>query len=720
MTMDATHSWALEGIYASLQSSPHPVPNSHDLSSCQPVINQNLGLTHLPGPQKQHDSSVSLGKASILSVDGRLTVSPSPSSSLRLRQQSPDSLFGDEGTSFELSWENQLMNILSPDALSATHSNEQNTDKADNIPEIEPVEGAKRIDIQTTSGPGVDINCPPVNLGGDQQERDCRKRPFDDDSIWFTRSSLENDAQPTKKQHVKQTSPFDEELRCSTVTSGSHGCEHDQSVNGVCLPPDFQLPNLPEIPDFSTSFQIPDAFDFDNLNTLLSTDNSGIQGTGGFSSSSMPYTSIPPNNLTAELDENPSVNAAVCDSQNAQLVGKALVTSDNAPRSSICSSSTPLSSDSHDIHDSDKICFSSNRLNRSHSERQLSPDSLFDGSSPIAAPLIENVSEANTVRHREEACPSQDVSAALQFAENDITKNFCLSKQDILATQYREIFRHIPRPRGYISPYPKHHGPLGYFPSAPATHARCIEVAPDDAAERLEEYRRKLQEVRSELKKHKNVWLEWKAVDPTTGKNKEQTLKAEHFRLKRSLFAQEKKAEKFRKQAEDWRGQFNHLALAYNGLVQHVHMLQAAHIPQHPLPVSQLPPGHPTPVPSPQPELVTARSCMILPPDPSKTSRTKHQPPPITIDLTDEESMNHNTTSPSSAPPNEEEHSRNYFAEDLRKAMCRKEYHWLGNKNPPLRPLLPAAPFLGRDLQRESQYTRQSETHPCQPLATPP
>ncbi|OAX78032.1 hypothetical protein ACJ72_07664 [Emergomyces africanus] len=704
MTMDS-HSWALEGIYASSQSSPHPVPNSQDISSCQPVINQTLGLTHLPGPQQQYDSPVCLEKTSILSADGQLAGSPSTSSNTPLRHSSPDSLFGDEATSFELSWGNQLMDTLYPEAPPASYCNEQNTEPADNIPETGSVVGAKKIDIQTTSGTGVDINCLPVSPGGDQHEPDFRKRHLDNDNFGHTLCSPENNARPAKKQHVKQTSPFEELVHCSTVTSDPHECENDRSVNVVHYPPDFQLPTLPEIPGFWSSFKFPDEFDFDALNTVLSAENSGTQPSGESSSSSMPYISIPPDNQTAELDENPNASASACDSQNVQLVAQAMETSATTSRSSICSSLTPYSSDWHDTHDSDKIFLSSSGLNRPHSERQLSPDSLFGGSSPTAASPVENVSEANTVQHREEEYRSQgEVSAAVQFVENDITKNFRLEKEDILATQYRETFRHIPRPRGIFRPTLSTR-PLGYFPSAPATHARCIEVAPDDAAGRLEEYRRKLQKANSERERYKNVWLEWKTVDPTTGKNKEQMLKEEPFRLKRALFAQQKKAEKFRKQAEDWHGQFKHLALAYNGLVQHLHTLQAVHIPPHLPPGSQPPPGHPTPMPSPQPELVTADSSMILTPDPSSASRTTSQAPPITIDLTDDEPMNHNTNNSSSAPPNEEAHSRNHLADELRKTMCRKEYHWLGNKNRQLKSLLPVIPFLGRDSLQKSSNT---------------
>ncbi|KKZ63010.1 hypothetical protein EMCG_02626 [[Emmonsia] crescens] len=664
-------------------------------------MNQALGLTHLPGSQQQQDHPVCSETTSTPQADNQLTASPSSSSNTQLRQQSPDSLFGEEGTSFELSWENQLMDTLYPEELPTSDTSEQNTsDAANSIPETGSIRGAERLGIQTVSGLGRDINSPLISPVGDQHESDCRKRPFDDDNVRSTHFALQNDARPSKRQLVEQTFPVGGLPHCSTITSDYHECEDGQSANVADFPPDFQLPDLPEIPDFLSSFQLPDDFDFDALNTTGSTDNRGTHS-GGFSSSGMPYTPLPPDHQKPGFDDNPSACASVCGSEKTQIVGHALQTTVNAFRSSLCSSLTSLSADSH-AHDSDKICSSLNRLNRSHAERELSPHSLFGGSSPIATPPIENVSQTNTAQHREEACPSQYEPATIQFVENDITKNFRLGKEDILATQYREIFCHVPKPGGYISPYPKHHGPLGYFPSAPATHARCIEVAPDDAAERLEEYRQKLQKVSSERNRYKSVWMEWKATDPKSGKSKEQMLKEEPFRLKRALFAQEKKTEEFRKQAEDWRGQFNDLALAYNGLVQHLHMLQAAQVPQHPPLVTQPPPGHPTPVPSPQPELVTADSSINLPPNPSRAPRTISQPPPITIDLTEDEPTNDNTNNTTSGSSNAEEHARNHFAEELRKAMRRKEYHWLGKKSRPRRHLLPAIPFLGRDLGQES------------------
>ncbi|EDN10350.1 hypothetical protein I7I51_01521 [Histoplasma capsulatum] len=336
------------------------------------------------------------------------------------------------------------------------------------------------------------------------------------------------------------------------------------------------------------------------------------------------------------------------------------------------------------------------------SEKELSANSLINGTSPIAAAAIEHIPETTTPQRPEESCKAQDVSESIQFVENYITKNFRLRKEDILATQHREIFRHVPKPEVYISPYPKYRGPLGYFPSAPATHARCIEVAPDDVAVRLEEYRRNLQKVRSERSKYRTVWAEWKTVDPTTGKSKEQMLKEEPFRLKRALLAQERKTEEFRKQAEDWRGQYNNLAIAYNGLVQHLHMLQSAQILRHP---AHLPPGHPTPVPSPQPELVTVDSSINLPPDPPRAARNTPHPHPITIDLTDDEPTNHNTKDLSSVSFLAEEYSGKHAAEELRTAMCRKEYQWLGKNNRPPRRLLPAIPSLRGELPQKSTYS---------------
>ncbi|EEH07158.1 conserved hypothetical protein [Histoplasma capsulatum G186AR] len=530
----------------------------------------------------------------------------SPSSPLRTqcRQQSRDSLFDDDET-FELSWESHLMDILPPEELLASYSNEQNTPGAViNTLESGSNQGAERHEAQTASGSVGDINPVPDSPAGFHHESDCRKRHFYDDDIRSVHSAFENYTHPSKKQHVGQTSP--------------------------------------------------------------------------------------------------QLSLSSCDSENSQRVGHPLETTINASRSSICSSLTSFSRDSHDTHNTDRRHPSLNSLDNPCSEKELSADSLIDGTSPIAAAIIEHISETTTPQRPEESYQAQDVSESIQFVENYITKNFRLRKEDILATQHREVFRHVPKPEVYISPYPKYRGPLGYFPSAPATHARCIEVAPDDVAVRLEEYRRNLQKVRSERSRYRTVWAEWKTVDPTTGKSKEQMLKEEPFRLKRALLAQERKAEEFRKQAEDWRGQYNNLAIAYNGLVQHLHMVQSAQILRHP---AHLPPGHPTPVPSPQPELVTVDSSINLPTDPPRAARNTPHSHPITIDLTDDEPTNHNTKDLSSVSFLAEEHSSKHAAEELRTAMCRKEYQWLGKNNRPQRRLLPAIPSLQGELPQKSTYS---------------
>ncbi|KAL2363739.1 hypothetical protein RJZ56_003370 [Blastomyces dermatitidis] len=658
-------------------------------------MNQALGLTHLPGSQQQKGRPICSEESIILEANDQLTASPPAPSNTQLSEQSLDSLFGDDGT-FELSWENHLIDTLPQEDRPSSYRNEQNaSDPPSNIPET--LQGGDKDKLQTSSEDVEDINSPLVNPVGNQYESDCRKRPFDDDSTGPTNSTLENFTPPTKKLHVEQTSPFDELPDSATITSSYREWENFQSASAVALPPDFTLPDLTEIPEFLSVFESPTGFDFDILNTARSADYGSSHDLDIFSSSNTVYNSVPPNNQIAEVDhdKNPGSCASGRDSEDSQTVGQDSETTTSTPRPSICSSMTPFSADLYDLHDSAKP----------HSERELSLDSLFGGTAPISAPAHDNVSETNSAQHREEDCSPQDVTVAIQFVENDITKNFRLEKEDILATRYREIFRHVPKPQGYISPYPKYRGPLGYFPSAPATHARCIEVAPDDMAERLEDCRRKLRKVSSERRRYKNVWVEWKTVDPLTGRTKEQTLKEEPFRLKRALLAQERKAEEFRKQAEDWCGQYNNLALAYNGLVQHLHLLQAAQIPGRPPPVAYPPPGHPTPVPSPQPELVISDSSVNLPPDPSETAQATSQPTPITIDLTGEEPTNHISNDAASVSSIAEEHSRNHVAEQLRNAMRRKEYHWLGNKNAPPRRILPAPPLLGQGSRQESAHT---------------
>ncbi|PGG99678.1 hypothetical protein AJ79_08452 [Helicocarpus griseus UAMH5409] len=650
---------ALEGIYASFQSSSHSAPQrSQDPLSCQPVMNQALGLTHLPGSQLQQTHPVCSEKTSVSQVEDRPSVSPSATSETRSREQTPDNLFSGEGTPFDLQWANHFMESPYPEDALASYIEEQNRSQStNNPPETEPFQEEKLGSSIATSAESHAIMSP---VTGDQGDSSPRKRPLD--GVESARSDIGNLAHPAKR---RQTTPS-----LSKITSDHHEYQHGASANLPDFPPEFQLPDFSDIPDFPSSFQLPDGFDYNTLDIAQRADNGSVPDSPSCLSSFLGSSTKTPNYENTGLNEGHSIAESAYHSENTPVDNTDSETTTTTTRPSHHSSLTSSSSNDDDANDNDKTDSTSNTLDVSHFERESSVDSLFgDVASPLAAPQVTVNHETSWAYPRHEKTPTENETAPVEFVENDITKNFHLKRDDILASQYREIFSYIPKPSRYVSPYPKRSGPLGYFPSAPAAHPRYIEVAPEDMAQRLEECRQKLLQVSSERSKYKAVWSEWKEADPVSGKNKEQKLKEEPFRLKRALLAQEKKTEDCRKEAEHWQSQFRNLAMSYNGLVQHLNTLQSAHFSQHSTPV---PPGNPTPVPSPQPA-------------------------PVTIDLTDDGSANRTADNQASAPPNPEETSMSQEAEQLRNAMRRKEYHWLhkSQKAPRLLPMT-AIPNLGQ------------------------
>ncbi|EEH18013.2 hypothetical protein PABG_00576 [Paracoccidioides brasiliensis Pb03] len=670
-------------------------------------MNQAPGLTHLPGSHLQQARPVSPEKTSASEADDQ----PSAASDASPRQQSLDSLFAYEGTPVEQPWGNQFMDSLYCDGSLISYDVRHNPSASTkHRTETGPVHGNETLALEATLGTEDIPNPKPVTPTGNQHGHDITssKRSLDEveNLSHLSDNQNGNDTRPSKMQHIERNSPSREVSHTSTVTSVYLELENDQPTDVSAFPPNFQFPELPEIPGLWSSFELPGGCDFNPLNANRSTDSSGSHD-AGFPPSTQLQTTIPHHHQIARLDENPSNSGQISSPEDGQMVGSESEATISTSCSSNRSSMTSLSIDQHEICTSDRDQLSLDRLNGSHPEREQPPDSLFgDGTFPIDIFLAEEISKGNDTRHLEGACPVQNKSAHIQFVENDITKNFNLGPEDILATQYREIFRHVPKPEEYISPYPKKCGPLGYFPSTPVLHTRCIEVAPEDVAKQLKEYHRKLQKVTSERSRYKNAWIEWKTVDPATGKNKEQKLKDEPFRLKRALMARERKSEALKKETEHWRSQFSNLALAYNELVKHLNMLQASQIPQHLTVVAQPHPGHPTPVPSPvpspQPEHGTATLSVHPPPDPQTPVRPTSQLAPVTIDSTDDEPSNQNTNNPTSPPSDREERSRIHRSEELRNALLRKEYQWLGNKRHRYRPILPAIPCSGHGWRPES------------------
>ncbi|KAK2750803.1 hypothetical protein FQN55_001813 [Onygenales sp. PD_40] len=656
-------------------------------------MDQALGLTHLPQSQLQQDSAGDIEDTLDPRACPQSPVSPSRTPDTRLRQQSPDSLFSDGETL--MPWETQELDnpCLENDAEgTAENGNVLAHEYAGHLPNQSPT--------------------PPATGAQSQRKTTPYKRPKDDFS------PAETQQHPAKKRCLDSIAyPSYDIGDSSDLPPYSDELFNDQFIDIPCFPPDAELPELLDIPEFLSSFQLPDGFDFNALDPTWDVDGGANRHPSelapGLISANKSHS-----NRRASIEGVP--NASESNPSSEKLQHPSTV-SESTGRTSISSytsslSSLPAASDHICNPDNPKVGY--NDQNRTPSEVGHHYDSIFgDEPSPTSLASAKDISEGiNVAQFRLMKDIALDKPSSAQFTENEIRKTFNIEEEDLLATQYREVFRHIPKPPQYVSPYPQRCGPLGYFPSAPTTHVRFMEVAPDDMAERLEQCREKIRIVSVERTKYRNACADWMTPDPRTGKTKEQMLKEEPWRLKRALNAQEKKTKLAEQEAGEWRDRYRHLAVAYNGLVSHLHMIQSSQIPPHQGPRAQFPHPHPTPATSPQPESVSYASATEMGTSPPGPARPVSQPLPITIDLTDDSPAKE--TSKTQAPtPSTVEPSQRQYTGNLRAAMRRKEYQWLGNKNhmqKRLQPIQgPAIQFVRDDLRPEP--ANLSRRHSAEP-----
>ncbi|KAK2737765.1 hypothetical protein FQN57_007413 [Myotisia sp. PD_48] len=229
----------------------------------------------------------------------------------------------------------------------------------------------------------------------------------------------------------------------------------------------------------------------------------------------------------------------------------------------------------------------------------------------------------------------QDDSSPDLVSHRVLEKNG-LQKGDLLACENRDVFRAFVAAPKYISPYPRIGGPLGYIPSAPMLHVRCIEVADDVVESRFRKYRQVLHSAKYDRDKYMWAAKEWTFVDPATGKTKEQLLKEEPMFLKRALALKHKKACQAVEEAKLWRNKFKDMEKRYKELLR----TSINIAPRYDRPCSnQRGPtlnqrsgysslGRPSPTPS----NISAKSCPPLSkvPNPTVIDLTKpEEPPPV-------------------------------------------------------------------------------------------
>lgn len=250
-------------------------------------------------------------------------------------------------------------------------------------------------------------------------------------------------------------------------------------------------------------------------------------------------------------------------------------------------------------------------------------------------------------------------------------ERFTIEGQDVISTTTRECLQINNQPQ-YDSPYPVTGGPLGYLPSAPSIHVKCVAVGSSKQDDAISQLRSQVADLTRERNQYKASLAQYTTWDGT-GQSPEQKLRNELATLRRVSTGHKKRAEEFKKQAAHWESQLGHVSTLHNQLVWDIATKR------------ELPLTAPVPANFERPELTNAQreqtSYVVLPRDgraPSKStlsginqtpaSDPPAQPsqPPITIDLTEEIEVN-------ASPPAPVEPVQPTALEQLRQ----KKYHWL-------------------------------------------
>ncbi|KAI9039463.1 uncharacterized protein KD926_009337 [Aspergillus affinis] len=329
----------------------------------------------------------------------------------------------------------------------------------------------------------------------------------------------------------------------------------------------------------------------------------------------------------------------------------------------------------------------------------LESPSFFDQPAEEVQPATQSTSHPNTDDNIPKPAENVDVEPGpAQACLSDITKErFSLDPQDIIANTSREVLQRVYKEPEYSSPYPAYGGPLGYFPSAPNAHVRCIEVADDRANYRLSSLKDKVQHLTWERNKYRNAWYEWTTLDQKTGKTKEQLLREENATLKRVSSQHQNRAEQYKKEIVEWKNKMRELGITHNNLLYEINVRR-----QMPA-VTPIPAGYKPPTTrGPPPVTPSASGLLSLVPHAASTpdasaARGHHQqaqpscatttlasrpapresrPPPVTIDLTED------TTEQSPAPPPELSPEQQRRRIEMLQSMRNKKYGWLNETDP--------------------------------------
>ncbi|EEQ35711.1 hypothetical protein McanMca71_007577 [Microsporum canis] len=310
----------------------------------------------------------------------------------------------------------------------------------------------------------------------------------------------------------------------------------------------------------------------------------------------------------------------------------------------------------------------------SRAQREPSVDSLFDDlddstvppshHQPLSLPGSTRLTVSPSILSPPESpLPEEPTFSKSQWPKavsEIIRKNNSIENQDVVSSMYREIFTMPRNAQKYISPYPRMGGPLGYLPSTPVAHVKCVEVAKDTVANRMNQYRKIIHKLRYDRDKY--LWLstEWNAVDSKTGKTKAQQTKEECSGLRRSITLRNKAVNEAMAETEFWRNKYRNLETAYCNLANQYKIATASNNRLN------------TPASQPQPASQPSSQPATRTPSISSTPCSE----PVSIDLTAEEPGTSDPTllsQTSSLPePRTSALSR----------MRKKRYNWLNNGQP--------------------------------------
>ncbi|PYH32794.1 uncharacterized protein BO87DRAFT_98389 [Aspergillus neoniger CBS 115656] len=255
---------------------------------------------------------------------------------------------------------------------------------------------------------------------------------------------------------------------------------------------------------------------------------------------------------------------------------------------------------------------------------------------------------------------------------SEITKErFSLDDQDIVDSTNREALQRAFAEPEYVSPYPVYGGPLGYMPSAPNIHVRCIEVSDDRTNLRLATLRNKVQQLTLERNKYKQEWAlasDLTAMDPATGKTKQQTLLEQNAMLRRVCSRHQQRVEQYKQEAIEWKNKLHDLGTIYNNLLYEIQVQK-----QMPA-VAPIPTGYKPPRARQASSNATSLQLSTSQPQ-SMTTPNASAGEPITIDLT-EETGDDGSAAANPTPEEQEERQRRV---EMLQSLRNKKYSWLGD-----------------------------------------